>query len=368
MKYPRLEINLRKLEHNARMEVEACARWGVTVMGVNKVFNGMPETAAAIVRGGIEVVAESRVDNLKKIYQVCCQKCLLRSPSLSEIKDVVKYADISLNSEISVIRALSEETLRQNKTHKILLMVDMGDIREGIWHEDRDSIEATLKEILSSPKLEICGLGTNFDCFGTVLPTLENHTAFLQLAREFEAKLGFKFPYLSAGNCTSYHLIDKGLWPKDLNHIRIGGLHEFGIEYVEGKYLDEYYHSSMDINRFVSNLYILKSEIIEVNTKPTVPEGELGVDAFLKRKIFEDRGPRKRALLALGRQDVSHENIWPVDPKIAIMGQTSDHTLLDIENSEQEYRVGDIVAFEIDYTALLAACNSPGIDKTFVYD
>ena len=247
MSYPKLEINVRKLEYNARVEVRNLAKVGVTVMGVNKVFNGLPETAEAIVRGGIKTVAESRVSNLKKIENIDCEKCLLRSPLMSDIEDTVKYADISLNSEIEVIRALSQEAVKQEKTHKILLMIDMGDIREGIWFENKDEIKAVVNEIKALPNLEIYGLGTNFNCFGTALPTVKNGVAFRKLASEIEESCGVKFQYLSAGNCTSYHLIDKGIWPEGLNHLRIGGLHLYGMEYVSMKYLDEYYHSDMDI-------------------------------------------------------------------------------------------------------------------------
>lgn len=367
MSYPRLEINLRKLKYNAKVEVESLKKIGIDVMGVNKVFDGAPETANAIFEGGIKAVAESRVSNLKKIKDVKCEKALLRSPSLSEIPDVIRYADISLNSEIEVIEALSKEAVKQNKVHKVLLMLDLGDLREGIWFEDTDKIESVLRAILKLPNIEIYGLGTNFNCYGTALPTVKNGNEFVSIARDLEKKLGIKFKYLSGGNCTSYHLVDKGILPKGINHLRIGGLHQFGIEYVEGKYLDEYYHSSMDINKYVSNLYIFKAEIIELNTKPTVPVGELGVDAFLQTKTFVDRGNRKRALLAFGRQDIPYENIHPIDSKIEILGQTSDHTIIDIEDSDN-YSLGDIIPFEIDYTALLAACNSPGIEKAFIND
>jgi len=368
MPYPKLEINIRKLEYNARIEVETLKKYGITVMGVNKVFNGCLETAAAIIRGGINTVAESRIDNLKKLRYLPCKKCLLRSPGFSEVKDVVKYADISLNSEIEIIRALSREAVRQNKVHQVLLMIDMGDLREGIWFENQEAIESTIVEILELPNIELYGLGTNFNCYGTVLPTVANNKKFLEIARSLEEKLQIRFKYLSGGNCTSYHLIDKGLWIEGINHLRIGGLHQFGIEYVDMKYLDEYYHSSMAVQKAVSDLYILKAEIIELNSKPTVPVGELGVDAFLQTKTFVDQGTRKRALLAIGRQDVPSENIWPVDQQIKILGQTSDHTIIDIEDCEKKYRLGDIIPFEIDYTALLAACNSPGIEKIFVTD
>ena len=368
MNNPKLEINLRKLEHNARLEVQKLTEYGVTIMGVNKVFNGLSETASAIIRAGMDVVAESRVSNLKKLQHLPCQKCLLRTPSPSEIEEVVRYADISLNSEAAVIQALSQEAFKQNTMHQVLLMVDMGDIREGIWFEDREYLEEAVRQILELPNLEMYGLGTNFTCYGTVLPTVENSRMFVQIARELEAKFGIKFKYLSGGNCTSYHLIEKGIWTEGINHLRIGALHQFGIEYVEVKYLDGFYHSNMDVNRVVSNLYILKAEIIEVNRKPTVPHGERGLDTFMKSKTFIDRGVRKRALLALGYQDVAHENMWPVDPKIEILGQTFDHTIIDIESSEKDYRVGDLIAFEVDYTGLLAACTSESVETVFVTD
>ena len=368
MSYSQLEINLRKLEYNARVEVNKLAEYGVTVMGVNKVFNGLSETASAVVRAGMDVVAESRVYNLKKLFHLSCQKCLLRTPSPSEIEDVVKYADISLNSNIDVLRNLSREAVEQKKIHQVLLMIDMGDIREGIWLKNREYLEEAVRQILELPNLEMYGLGTNFTCYGTVLPTLENGRRFVQIARELEAIFWIKFKYLSGENCTSYHLIEKGTWPEGINHLRIGALHQFGIEYVDVRYLDGFHHSSMDVNRVVSNLYILKAEIIEVNRKPTVPLGELGLDTFMESKTFVDRGERKRALLALGYQDVKSENIWPVDPKIEILGQTFDHTIVDIESSEKDYRVGDFIAFEVDYTGLLAACTSESVNAVFVTD
>ncbi len=366
MNYPKLEINLGKLEHNARLELQKLAEYGVTVMGVNKVFNGLYETAEAIVKAGMDVVAESRIYNLRKLQSLKCQKCLLRTPSPGEIEEVVKFADISLNSEVEVIQSLSKEAVKQKRAHQVLLMVDMGDIREGIWFENRNYLEEAVKQILELPNLELYGLGTNFNCYGSVLPTLENGRMFVRIARELDAKLGIEFRYLSGGNCTSYHLIEKGTWPEGINHLRIGALHQFGIEYVDVKYLEGFYHSDMDVNRVVSNLYVLKAEIIEVNRKPTVPFGELGFDTFMRSKTFVDRGDRKRALLALGYQDVSSANIWPVDPKIEILGQTFDHTIINIESSDKDYRVGDLIAFEVDYTGLLAACTSESIETVFV--
>lgn len=364
---PILTIDLPKLEDNARVEVEELRQHGIEILAVNKVFDGCVETARACIQGGIDVIAESRTYNLAKIKTALnCRTCLLRSPVLAEIEDVVRYADISLNSEPVVIRALSAEAVKQNKTHEVLLMVDMGDLREGIWFDRYDEIRDALKLVDSLPGLKLFGLGTNFNCYGTVMPTVKNGVDFRELAKKLEADTGIKIPRLSAGNCTSYHLIDKGIWPEGLNHLRIGGLHEYGIEYVDMHYLDAYHHSDKPVGKACSPLYKLKAAIIELNSKPTVPVGELGVDAFLQTKTFEDRGTRKRALLAFGRQDVPVENCVPCDDAITILGQTSDHTLVDIEDSKQELKVGDWIEFELDYTGLLAACQTNGVEKQFI--
>lgn len=362
---PTLEIDLRKLRDNARTELALLAEQGIEVMAVNKVFDGCPETARAVVEGGISVVAESRTYNLKKIRATGCTTCLLRSPCLSEIEEVVRYADISLNSEPVVLRALSAEALRQDKVHQVLLMVDMGDLREGIWFEHYAQILETVRLIASLPGLALYGLGTNFNCYGTVLPTVENGERFQAIARRLESDCGITVRRLSAGNCTSVHLLDKGIWPQGLNHLRIGGLHEFGIEYVDMKYLEAFHHSTKPVARACSDMYLLHAEIIELNSKPTVPVGELGVDAFLQSKTFVDRGTRRRALLAFGRQDVPAENCTPCNDAITLLGQTSDHTLVDIEDCDETLQVGDSISFELDYTGLLMACQTNGVQRRF---
>lgn len=365
MYMPTLEIDLRKLRDNARTELALLAEQGIEVMAVNKVFDGCPETARAVVEGGISVVAESRTYNLKKIRATGCTTCLLRSPCLSEIEEVVRYADISLNSEPVVLRALSAEALRQDKVHQVLLMVDMGDLREGIWFEHYAQILETVRLIASLPGLTLYGLGTNFNCYGTVLPTVENGERFQAIARRLESDCGITVRRLSAGNCTSVHLLDKGIWPQGLNHLRIGGLHEFGIEYVDMKYLEAFHHSTKPVARACSDMYLLYAEIIELNSKPTVPVGELGVDAFLQSKTFVDRGTRRRALLAFGRQDVPAENCTPCNDAITLLGQTSDHTLVDIEDCDETLQVGDSISFELDYTGLLMACQTNGVQRRF---
>jgi len=364
--YPQLLIDLPKLEDNVRQMCQDMAAAGMHVMGVNKVFNGDLPPALALVRGGVDVVAESSVANLVKIAELPCAKALLRSPALSEVEMVVRYADISLNGEIMVLNALAREAEWQQKNHQILLMVDMGDLREGIWHEDQAAIAAALRVIIEDPFLSLYGLGTNFNCYGTVMPTVQNGAAFVNLARQLEKQLGITFPYLSGGNCTSYHLIDKGIMPAGINELRIGGQYQFGMEFVDVKYLPGYHHSCKDAELCASNLFILQGEIVEYSCKPTMPVGELGKDAFMHSKTFLDQGWRRRGILNFGLQDIPGESIHPVDSGITILGQTSNHTIVDLEDADKSYQLGDILEFELDYTALMFACNSPGIAKVYL--
>lgn len=366
MPYPQLLIDLNKLEDNVRQMCQDMATVGMHVMGVNKVFNGDLPPALALVRGGVDVVAESTVANLIKIAELPCAKALLRSPALSEVALAVQHADISLNGEIRVIQALAREAERQQKNHQILLMVDMGDLREGIWYEDEAALVRALAAIVEAPFLSLYGLGTNFNCYGTVQPTAVNGETFVRLARRLEEQLGIAFPYLSGGNCTSYHLIDKGIMPKGINQLRIGGQYQFGMEFVDVKYLPGYHHSCQDADLCASNLFILQGEIIECGSKPTMPVGELGKDAFMRSKTFLDRGWRRRGILNFGLQDIPGESLHPVDSGITILGQTSNHTIVDLEDAARPYQLGDVLEFELDYPALMFACNSPGIAKVYL--
>ena len=161
---PILTIDLPKLRDNARVEKKELGEHGIEVMAVNKVFNGCVATARAVLEGGIDVIAESRPYNLNKLKDALgCRTCLLRSPVLSEIEDVIRYADISLNSEVAVIKALSAEAVRQGKTHEVLLMVVMGDLREGIMFDHYQDNVDTVKLINELHNLKHYGLGTNFN-------------------------------------------------------------------------------------------------------------------------------------------------------------------------------------------------------------
>lgn len=347
---PRLEIHLEKIKHNTKTLLTLCQEHNISVAGVTKVFCALPEITQAMADAGLKMFADSRIENLKKLENFHGMKILLRLPMQSQADEVVQYADTSLNSELSTIEILGKAAVSQNKIHNIILMVDLGDLREGVW---TDQVENTVGQLLKIKGIKLLGLGTNLTCYGGVIPNKENLSLLVDLAEKLEEKFHIHLDIISGGNSSSLYLLGKGEMPKKINHLRLGESIVLGRETAYGEKIKNTYQDA----------FSLVAEIIELKEKPSVPLGEVGMDAFGNKPVFEDRGIRKRAIVAIGRQDVSLDNIKPQDEKVTILGASSDHLILDLTDSEKEYRVGSEIRFSVEYGALLHLMTSEYIYK-----
>lgn len=351
--YPCVEINLEKVEHNAKTIVDMCANMGIKVVGVSKVFCGQKPVVQAMINGGIEVIGDSRMENLKKIKDLKCQKLLLRIPMESNADKVVKYSDISLNSEIETIKKISKAAKKINKIHGIILMIDIGDLREGVLEKDALNV---IEQILNLNNVNLCGIGTNLTCYGGVIPDENNLGVLIKIKKEAEKLFNIEIPILSGGNSSSIYLVMNNRMPKGINQLRIGEGIVLGRETAFGENIPNCY----------TNCFILKGEIIEAKYKPSIPLGNIGKDAFGNKPHFEDRGIIKRAIVAIGRQDINANGLIPLDDKIDVLGASSDHLLMDITKSDKTYIIGDVIDFKMDYGCLLIAMTSPYVKKYYV--
>ncbi|AOT72843.1 ornithine racemase Orr [Geosporobacter ferrireducens] len=350
---PRIEIDLSKIRTNTKILTDRCKKAGIQVAGVTKGFCAVPQIAEALVEGGIAMLADSRLENFDKIAHIPLPKILLRLPMISQVEKVVSLVDISLNSELSTIKKLSEESLKQKKIHKIILMIDLGDLREGIWN---NQVIETIEEIVNLDGIKLIGVGTNLTCYGGVIPTKNNLGLLADFAKEILEKFQIQLEIISGGNSSSLYLLDREEMPKSINHLRLGESIVLGRETAFGEAIPGTYQDA----------FRLVAEIIELKEKPSVPIGEIGMDAFGNKPVFEDRGIRKRAILAVGRQDVSVNNLIPKDEKISILGASSDHLIIDVTDSSKEYAVGDEVSFNIEYGALLQLMTSEYVYKRII--
>ncbi|QUH30905.1 ornithine racemase Orr [Vallitalea guaymasensis] len=354
MCYPRVEINLVKIRNNTKKLVEMCNENNIDVVGVTKVFCGKPKIVREMVKGGIRVIGDSRIENLKKLKRFKLPKLLLRLPMISEAEEVVQYADISLNSEISTIRRLSKEAKKRNLRHKIILMVDLGDLREGIF--DEEEIFETVEIMISLDNIDLIGIGTNLTCYGGILPEKSNLQRLLTLKETIRKKYKLNLKVVSGGNSSSLHLIEEGDMPKGINQLRLGESIVLGRETAYGNTIEDTYQDAMT----------LQCEIIELQDKPSLPIGTIGMDAFGNVPSFNDKGIRKRAICAIGRQDVDPTDILPGDKNVEIIGSSSDHLILDVTDSNENYSVGSILRFSLKYGSVLSLFTSEYVKKIYV--
>jgi ornithine racemase len=350
---PLVTIDLRILERNARAVVERCRAAGIDVFGVTKATCGMPEVAQTMLRGGVSGLAESRLENIVRLRAagIAARMMLMRLPALSQVEDVVRYADISLNSELSVIAALSRAAERAAVVHEIILMVDLGDLREGIWPDD---LLAMAEEVVKLPGVKIVGLGTNLNCLGGIVPTEENLGLLVGYAETMRKRFGLELPYVSGGNSGSLPLLLAGGMPPGINQLRIG---EAMLQGGRDTFYDQPW-TALDRGAFT-----LSAELLELKIKPSVPIGRAGVDAFGRTPQFVGKGDRLRGILNVGLQDINTDSLFPLAPGVVVEGASSDHLIVDVHEMSPAPKVGDSIEFRMGYGSLLKAMTSEYVAK-----
>ncbi len=347
--YPKLVLDYKKLVENTEVIVNKCKAHNVTVMGVGKSVCAWSAAIDAMVEGGIDYIADARIENLKKSQHHNVPKVLLRLPIKSQIEEVIKYSDISLNSSYETVNLLNEEALKQNKIHKIVMMFDIGDLREGIYY--KDEYKSVVSNILELSNIEIVGIGTNLTCFGAVIPTKQTLDKLEKIGRDLESSFNLQFEIKSFGNSSSIYLLDSEEDFSYFNNLRPGEAIVLGKETAYGEHIKG---TNLDAFRF-------DAQVIEVYDKPTLPEGEIGMNAFGEKVTYEDRGIVTRVILGFGMQDVNFSGLTPINKNVTILGASSDHTIVEVK--ENNYKIGDVISFDVDYGSLLMLSTSEYVCK-----
>lgn len=350
---PRIEINLAKIAHNAEVLSKLYRSKGIEIIGITKGVCGSPEIASVLVNKGIHILGDSKIKNLKKLREanINAEFVLLRTPALSEVESVINYADISLNTELTVIKSLSIAAKKNNSFHKIILMIEMGDLREGIMPEN---LHEFIEEVLTLPGIKIVGIGANFACFGGVKPGEDNMGKLSSLAIEIEKRFSLSLTYVSGGNSANYNWFMASESIGQVNNLRVGESILLGRETL----------SRMAIPGLFTDAFTFISEVIESKIKPSVPYGEIAQNTFGETPQFQERGKIRRVILGVGLQDVLVSGLTP-KLDIEILGSSSDHTVLDAK--KLDLQVGDEVAFSLTYGALLSVMTSSDVYKKYIY-
>jgi|LGVF01.2.fsa_nt_gb predicted amino acid racemase len=349
--FPRVIINLEKYRHNLRFLLDLSHKNGMSVMAVSKVFCADQNLINIMIEEQVDYIADSRIANLRS-FSCPMPKVLLRLPSFGEVDEVVKYSDISLNSELSTVKLLDKAALKINQSHGVILMIDLGDLREGIINESE--VYSTVEKVLELKNIDLKGIGVNLTCYGGVIPTNDTLQQLVDYKLSIERKFNIELQIISGGNSSNIDLILKGLIPPEINNIRLGESAVLGRETAYGDFLDSTY----------DDVFTLEADIIELKEKPSVPIGQIGMNAFGKTPVFDDTGVMLRAILAVGKQDVDYNELIPFDT-IKAIGGSSDHIILDVSDSNNIYEVGDTVMFKLTYSSILSLMTSKYVSKTY---
>lgn len=344
----RLEIDLDKIGHNAHELVERTAHQNISVTAVTKVMLGSPELARVLCAAGVGTLGDSRVENIERMRDAGIEDpmLLLRSPMASQIDRIVKTGAMSLNTETVVLSALASAARVSGQVHDVMLMVELGDLREGVMPAQ---LNETVRHVLGLPTLCLRGIGANLGCRNGIEPSIENMGCLSTMVDSVETMFGTKIEIVSGGNSAN---LDWALGPSPpgrINNLRLGESILLGREPLHR-------HPIAGLH---TDTFALIAEVIESKRKPTKPWGRSGQNSFGENPKTEDRGVIWQTILAVGRQDTDPTDL--VAPEgVEILAASSDHL---IAQTRVQMSPGDEISFEPGYSALLRSMTSPFVAK-----
>jgi len=347
-----LTIDLAKIEANARTVASALP--GVEIVGVTKVTCGTPEVARAMLAGGVRALGESRLENIARMREAGIDGpfWLLRSPTPALADETIELADMALVSEIDVVAALDAAAARAGRSFRVVVMVDVGDLREGMMPA---TMPAFLDRATAFEHIEVAGIGISLTCYGAIIPTAENLGELVDLAKAAERITGRRL-LISGGMSTTLDAFIAGRMPERIDNLRVGEAIVLGVSPA----------SRERILNLHTDALVLRAPVIECQVKPSRPIGVSAQDAFGNRPVFADRGERRRAICAIGRQDVVPEQLRPLDERVSVLGASSDHLILDVDDLPQPPAIGDAIEFTPGYSATLGLFTSAYVRKEFI--
>ena len=341
MTTPRIEVDLGKISHNTRHLVDRLQSQKISVTGVTKAVCGHPSIAQAMLDGGAESLAEARISNVRRLRRagLSCPITLIRTPSLSQVDQVVRYCDVSYNTETVAITALAEAAIRAGVTHDVILMVEMGDMREGILPENLTEI---VQHVTQMPGVNLRGVAANFACMNGTRPDAVTMRALSNLATDTETTCGPFIESLSGGNSANLPWALGSGSTGRITNLRLGEAILLGVDPISGVQIEGLY----------TDAFTLFVEVIEVRTD-TAFDDSAGLNPLHVSPAFF---PSDRAIVALGLQDTDTSGL--VFPEgMTCLGTTSDHMV--VQSSMSQLRAGQEIELAMNYSALMRTMAAP---------
>jgi len=351
----RVLINLEVLRENLQTIGNWMDEHGASWTVVTKVLCGHVQTLLALQTLGVRSMGDSRLENLSSIRRIDpgLEFWYLRVPDMTSTAAVVRLADVSLNSEIRVIESLNDEARKQGKIHGIVIMIELGDLREGILP---GSLIDFYKHVFQLSNIDVKGIGANLGCLAGAVPTVDQFMQLVLYRELLELKFQHRLPVISAGSSAVLPLVLNKQLPKAINHFRIGEAIFLGTDLIRGGTLPGLRGDGI----------VLEAEIAEIKVKSLVPLVETTAMTPSLSEVHEERTPGMRgfrALVSVGNLDTDISGLTPINPKYSIAGASSDVTVVNIGDEADGLRVGDTIQFRPNYAAFVRLMNGKYVPK-----
>jgi len=328
---------------------------------VTKIINGYKPALEKILRDPaidqLHSIGDSRISNLKVIKEIRPEivTIYIKPSAINQAKNVVKYADISLNSSYETIRELNMQAEKQGKIHRVIIMIEMGELREGVV---RENILGFYEKVFQMANISIIGIGTNLGCMYGVEPTFDKLIQVSLYKQLIEKSFGVKLELISSGTSITLPLVSMGKIPKGVTHFRIGEAAFLGVSPLDGK----------KFRNLSTQAFNFSAEIVELEKKEVVPDGNIGDGAVGVTAEYESikYDESYRAIVDFGELDVDHNNLLLKDNTINFVGTTSDMTVYDLGQKSSKYKVGQQLHFSPNYMAVARLTNSKYMTKTIL--
>ena len=346
-------LNTDKLKHNyQRLETifkKNNLQWAV----VSKMLCGNKKYLEALIGLGIRQICDSRISNLRMIKSIApdIETYFIKPAAKRNAQKVVMYADVSFNTSYETIKALSTHAVALNKQHKIVIMVELGERREGVMKAQLPAFYAAVAKL---PNIEIVGLGTNLTCMFGVLPDYDKLSRLCACQADIKDLFGHDLPLISGGASVTIPLIETNQLPVGVNHFRVGETLFLGTDVYNNEEREDLYQ----------DVFTLYAEIIELNEKPRTPSGKMGLNLMGEKYLAEKNATSSvRAIVDVGLIDIEAKHLKPEDASLKIIGASSDMMVVDMGSNMKNFKVGDEIKFRMDYMGILRIMHSGYVEK-----
>ncbi|MCP3953112.1 MAG: hypothetical protein GY697_12970 [Desulfobacterales bacterium] len=348
-------IHLDKLRYNLTFIREICRKSGLQPVWVTKGCQAHPEILGILTDNPNEMIGDVSPANLERVRSRFPGRLMMvQLPDRHRLAAIGSGSDVWLVSDPIHARMIADKARQRECHQELILMVDVGNRREGVLPDRAVDTAAAIQAIEG---VSLTGIGTAVGCYGGYRAGLADMERLADIAQKAEARLNCQFDTLSAGSGTMLiELAAKGRLPEKINQLRIGA----------ALFVGEMPPTKTAIPGLFHDAFILQGEVLETSLKPSIPAGNTGIDAFGKQVVFEDLGSRQLCILNFGLLDVDSYDLTPLAEGLCIIGATSNYTICDTTRCDPQPAIGDILEFRMAYSSMARAMASDDVEKVVV--